>query len=54
MQDPLTSNERHFIVQHELLQGIRALPEDTNIPGHPNATLYHGQSIGRLNHKIIK
>ncbi|XP_064097661.1 anoctamin-10-like isoform X1 [Macrobrachium nipponense] len=40
----LTPAEREFCVRHEL-DAIRAKQEEGHVPGHPNVTLYPGQSI---------
>ncbi|XP_065353093.1 anoctamin-10 isoform X3 [Cloeon dipterum] len=50
--EPLSSSERRFIVLHELMQGIRALPEDHHVPGYPTARLYNGQSIVEVFHDV--
>lgn len=53
--DLLTMSERQTIVRHEL-ENIRALPEETHIPGYTTYTLYEGQSILQVCEKwnIIK
>lgn len=42
--DLLTMSERQTIVRHEL-ENIRALPEESHIPGYVTYSLYEGQSI---------
>ncbi|CAG2068127.1 unnamed protein product, partial [Timema podura] len=44
VQDLITTADKQYIVRHEL-ENIRALEEDTHVPGYPTLTLYEGQSI---------
>lgn len=44
VDDLLTLAERQTIVRHEL-ENVRALAEDTFVPGYPSVALYEGQSI---------
>lgn len=44
VDDLLTVAERQTIVRREL-ENIRALTEDTHVPGYPSAALYEGQSV---------
>lgn len=44
VEDLLTVADCQKIVRHEL-ENIRALAEDSHVPGYPTVTLYEGQSI---------
>lgn len=44
VEDLFTVAERQTIIRHEL-ENIRALAEDSHIPGYSSFSLYEGQSI---------
>ncbi|XP_063229785.1 anoctamin-10 isoform X3 [Bacillus rossius redtenbacheri] len=47
VDDLLTFAERQHVVQHEL-ENLRALPEDSSVPGYPAFRLYEGQSVVQM------
>lgn len=47
LEDFLTSTEKQSIVKHEL-DNLRAMSDETHVPGYPQLKLYEGQSLGNF------